>query len=301
MAAQNPKQRGEIKQVICRRRAAGDEAPWPSLERLEALVSYNTPNYFTDARGDCHRDVQWCTVAVHALEVQRYFPGPAGRIVALSRDDIVTLIERRRQNPQVFTAAEVAADPVFPAVQRASRYSLLQALVTWNDDTLGQVVRRFDIGGGFTASFPTSNVTVEVLLPPEFESVSDSSSVPQVQRGGVGSEVDPADGIILDTIVEGSVTMACSGVGKRSGRCTYPVIMAPNTDYLVEAPPGVRGVFVNAPAGVTAGFETDPVVPYGVTFPINDRVPMDGTSRYVRVNNGNGAIVQARVIFELEF
>lgn len=300
MAAGNPKQRGEIKQTICRRRAAGP-VPWPPLERLEALVSYNTPTFVTDARGGCHRSPEWCNVAVHALEVQRYFPAPAGRIVGLSRDDIVTLIERRRQNPQVFTVGDVVADPVFPAVQRASRYSLLQALVTWNDDTLGQIVRRFDIGGGFTASFPTTNVTVEVLLPPEFESVSDSSSVPQDQRGGVGSEVDPADGIILDTIVEGSVTMACAGVGKDTGRCSYPVLLAPDTSYLVEAPPGTRAVMVNAPAGVTAGFESEPVVPYGVTFPLNTRISMDGSSRYVRVTNTNPGAVEARVIFELEF
>lgn len=301
MASGSPKQRGETKQTICRRRPAGADTEWPPLDRLEALVSYNVPTVVTDGRGGCYRDPQWCNVAVHALEVQRYFADPQERILALSRDQINTLVQRRRDSPQVFPVDAVIANPTDPAIQRASRYSLLQALVTWDDDTLGQIQRRFDIGGGFTASFPTENVTVEVLLPPEFESVSDSSSVTPEQRGGIGSAANPADGIILDTILEGSVTMACAGVGKDTGRCSYPITLLGNTDFVVEAPPGTRKVLVNAPAGVTAGFESDPVVPYGVTFPVNTTIPMDGSSRYVRVNNGNAGIVQARVIFELEF
>lgn len=298
----SPKQRGEHKQTICRRREAGD-GPYAALDVAQDLVSYNTPTVTTDSRGGCDRDVQWLTVAVHALEVQRYLDDPpaGGRVVALSQDEINQLVARTSQNPQVWAEADVIADASVPAIQRASRFSLLQALVIWEDDTFGQLVRRFDIAGGFTASFPSASAEVKLVLPALFDSVSNSSSIPQDQRGGIGTEAAPVSGLILDTIAEASVTMSCAGVGKNTGRCSYPLVIPAGVAQLVEAPPGVRAVVVNAPDGVTAGFEADPSAPYGVTFPVNETILYDGSSRYVRVNNTNGAPAQARVIFELEF
>jgi len=302
----NPLQRGEYKQALSRIRGPLVSDPWARLTKAEQVGSFNAYGGFRDGRADCKDAVEWLTVSLHALEIQRYFADEQAEITALDRSELERLA---RSTLFQSTVAQATAAPGDPSEFRGSPYSALKARITWTDDTANQTSVVVDVGGGVVASFPSPHVKAEWLLPEESVAFAGDPA-----RSGQLTTPRPrlatgAPGLILDTFMEASYTQSSSApIGRRAARFTELLVLpADGGDLLVKIPQhtveasvyGATDAFWSLEPAL-GGAET-PLTRSVVGGDLRLKQPAAGVARWLRVVNNSGSLAQALAVFTLEF
>jgi len=302
----NPLQRGEYKQALSRIRGPLVSDPWARLTKAEQVGSFNAHGGFRDARDDCHVPVEWLTVSLHALEIQRFFDAPQDQIAALDRVELERLA---RSTLFQSTVAQAQANPTQPSEFRGSAYSLLKARITWTDDTANQTSVVVDVGGGVVASFPSPHVKAEFLLPEESVAFPGDPARSGAQTAPRPTLATGAPGLVLDTFLEASYTQSSSApIGRRAARFTELLVLpADGGDLLVKIPQ--HTVEASVYGATDAFWSLEPALP-GAETPLSRAVgggglfleqPAAGVARWLRVVNNTGGLVNALAVFTLEF
>ncbi len=118
------------------------------------------------------------------------------------------------------------------------RLSHLQCRLTFGDDTKDNHVYECDIGTGFTCSQRSYNVKVEILHPPD---------------GGPSEEpTTRGPGLLLDTWVGASASVAVAPRGSPTLKNTQVVGLPPATPVIIPIPTGSKFVSYYQNGGVKA-------------------------------------------------
>lgn len=299
----NPLQTGKYIQTQSLVLGPTNIAPPPSPE-LTASTGLISGNYVGCIPGEASRDrpahsnVGWQTISVHALEVSRTTISTDPGLAPLSKAQIMDLATSSVQGGPTIIATTDAAGTTL----NASRYSELQARVTFTDYTATQRVVTFDIGGGSTFSFCGEHADVEVMLPPGFTLVPANADA---QLLAAQPTIGP--GAVLDTIIQGSYTSSMYAPIGHSLRYTVTQLVTPAIDTLVKIPAGaVRLQTYTGTAGAAfiAAFVNNPVRTGQIeatiqNFTANGGWLVPGRSRYVRLN-ATATTQYITCVFELE-
>lgn len=301
MTYRNPQQRGEFYQTLCRARTEGRAGIWSVLDLPLQVGSFNNTTGFFSNSGQCHPGHAWLTVSLHARELQRYFARPPGSVQAVPQS---TLINDTQDPRLMFTLPEVAANPESSGQARSSSVSLLQARITWTDDTATQTQVIVDVAGGYIGSFFSRHARVEFLLPQEsiaFTQIADPANPPSLSAGA---------GLYLDSFLEASYSASeTAPVGQPLGKRTGRSVLAAGGQVVCKVPDQAQAVSVYGNE-IDASWLIEPALPAGVMplraptsglrpFDIGSRQDRPGDARYLLMTNTGAAVADVAAVWEL--
>ncbi|MCH7511275.1 MAG: hypothetical protein IIB19_02800 [Chloroflexi bacterium] len=299
----NPLQTGKYIQTQSLALGPTNIAP-PQNPQLTASTALLSGNYVScipaaDNRdGRAHSNVGWQTISIHAMEVRRFALSSSPGLGPLSKNEIVNFATSSVQAGDTL----IATEDLIATTLNASRYSALQAKVTFTDYTANQRVVVFDIGGGASFSFCGTHADVEVMLPPGFTLVP-------ANAGPAALALLPliGPGSVLDTIIEGSYTSSMyAPIGHRL-RYTVTTQVTAAIDVLVKIPAGAVRVqtYTGTVGGAFIASFVDNTQRAGVlqatidNFAANGGWLIPGRSSFIRLN-ATAATQYLTCVFELE-
>lgn len=250
--AQNPNQKGnkvQLQSLYRERIADGSFLQFPEFTGRAQILSANYSSCVQD-RGTLKSTVGWQTICIHALETWRQNVFGDAVMAPLEQNVILNNAKAAVSAGVGFAGTRVtAATPL-----GSSRYSQLQAEVTFTDQTSTQRVIQFDIGGGVTFSFCGSHAGIDILFPQPAIVVPVNGNAAQLAQVVVASALAPVNpGVILDTLVEASYAVSpAAPMGRRVLRHTTTRIVTNPNPMLFKVPAGAVEVFVYSSVSIAA-------------------------------------------------